>query len=128
MYIVGELTPGLQVEFSGEGLWYRGEVLSAEGGVFVLFDDGEKLMGEELDRAWRRAAQEQQEQQEQEQEEREQQMEQEEQEQEQVEQEQVEPEQQEVVEEAEGLRLHLSQRNATGYNRGYKVPSALCPA
>ena len=50
--------------------------------------------------------------------------EEEEQEQEQVEQEQVEPEQQEVVEEAEGLRLHLSQRNATGYNRGYKVPSA----
>ena len=33
-----------------------------------------------------------------------------------------------VVEEAEGLRLHLSQRNATGYNRGYKGPSALCPA
>ena len=35
-----------------------------------------------------------------------------------------EAEEQEVVEEAEGLRLHLSQRNATGYNRGYKVPSA----
>ena len=88
----------------------------------------EQQEGEAMDEEGEEQEQEEEERQQQDEEEGEEQEEEEEDDDdddEEEEQEQVEQEQQQVVEEVKGLRLHLSQRNATGYNRGYKVASAL---